>query len=454
MRDLVFLMFFMIYLPMALRFPHIGAMIWAWLAFSAPGEYLFGFMNALPLSKIVAVLTVGALLVHRDGRKPYFDGIMVLLLAFLALGAVSASLAITALPLNWELFGKVVKITALCFVITSVVTTRRRLQGMILAIALGLAFNGADEGLKVLLTGGSHHVLGIQEYGDNNQFAVAMLMCMPLLLFLYNSSIHPVARAGFMGTLVLCGIAVIGTYSRGGFVGLVALALGLIALNRNKLRNLLAVAVFGFVLLQAAPSTWFNRIDTIETANKDDSFMGRVTSWKISTLIALDRPLIGGGFHAQQDTPVWQHYGKDLAAFDFVPSASLNKTGVAAHSIYFEVLGDLGFTGLFIFLSMLLTALRYCSMIRKRAAAHADLAWMVDLAGMMRLSLIVYMVSGAALSVAYFEGFFLLLALLSVTRRMLSVELAHRAGAVERATAAATAASHDAWLAPGMGQTI
>jgi probable O-glycosylation ligase (exosortase A-associated) len=448
MRDLVFLMFFMMYIPMALRFPHIGAMLWAWLAFSAPGEYLFGFMNSLPLSKIVAVLTVGALLVHRDGRKPYIDGIMLLLIAFLALGAVSASFAVTVLPLNWELFGKVVKIIALCFVVTSVVTTRRRLQGMILAIALGLAFNGADEGLKVLLTGGSHHVLGIQEYGDNNQFAVAMLMCMPLLLFLYNTSAHPVARAGFMGTLVLCGVAVIGTYSRGGFVGLVALALGLIALNRNKLRNLLAVAVCGLVLLQAAPSTWFNRIDTIETANKDDSFMGRITSWKVSTLIALDRPLIGGGFHAQQDAPVWQRYAPGVSEFDFVPSAPAGKVGIAAHSIYFEVLGDLGFTGLFIFLSLLLLAFRYCGMIRKRARPHADLAWMVDLASMLRLSIIVYMVSGAALSVAYFEGFFLLLALLSVTRRMLKVELAHRAGVT---AAAAAEASLDVWLPGGVG---
>jgi probable O-glycosylation ligase (exosortase A-associated) len=449
MRDLVFLMFFMVYTPMVLRFPHIGAMLWAWLAFSAPDEYLFGFMNSLPLSKIVAVLTVASLLVHRDGRKPYIDGIMLLLIVFLAQGVVSASMAITVLPLNWELFGKVAKITALCFVVTSVVTTRRRLQGMILAIALGLAFNGADEGLKVLLTGGSHHVLGILEYGDNNQFAVAMLMCMPLLLFLYNTSAHAVARAGFMSTLVLCGVAVIGTYSRGGFVGLVALALGLIALNRNKLRNLLAVAVCGIVLLQAAPSTWFNRIDTIETANKDDSFMGRITSWKVSTLIALDRPLIGGGFHAQQDTAVWQKYGAGVKEFDFVPSAPLNKTGVAAHSIYFEVLGDLGFTGLLLFLGLLFTAFRYCSMIRRRAGPHPDLTWMVELASMLRLSLIVYMVSGAALSVAYFEAFFLLLALLSVTRRMLVVELAHRAGALP--SAVPTAAGHDAWLPGGMG---
>ena len=453
MRDLVFLAFFMIYIPLAVRFAHVGAMIWAWLAFSAPGEYVFGFMNVLPLSKIVAVLTLGALLVQRDGRRPYLDGIMGLMLAFLALGLISASLAVTVLPLNWDLFSKVLKIIALCFVVTSVINTRHRLQGLIFAISLGLAFNGVDEGLKVLITAGSHHVIGIQEYGDNNQFAVAILMCMPMLLFLHKTSAHPSTRAGLVGALVLCGIAVVGTYSRGGFLGLVTLGLGLIALNRNKLRNLAAVAVCGFVLFQAAPDAWFNRIHTIGTAEQDNSFMSRVTSWKVSTLEALDRPLIGGGFHAQQDQPVWDHYVKELPALDGIKSAPPSKTALASHSIYFEVLGDLGFTGLFLFLSMLVLGLRCCSQIRKRAAAHADLAWMVELAGMLRLSLIVYIVSGAALSMAYFEAFYLVLAILSLTRRMLAVELARRALAPDVAVEVPVSGAPE-WRPPWLGQPV
>ena len=453
MRDLVFLAFFMIYIPLAVRSAHVGAMIWAWLAFSAPGEYVFGFMNVLPLSKIVAVLTIGVLLVQRDNRRPYLDGIMGLMLAFLTLGLVSASMAITVLPLNWDLFSKVLKIIALCFVVTSVINTRHRLQGLIFAIALGLAFNGVDEGLKVLITAGSHHVIGIQEYGDNNQFAVAILMCMPMLLFLHKTSAHPTARAVLIGALVLCGIAVIGTYSRGGFLGLVTFALGLIALNRNKLRNLAAVAVCGFVLYQAAPESWFNRIHTIGTAQEDSSFMSRVTSWKVSTLEALDRPLIGGGFHAQQDQPVWDHYVKELPTLDLIKSPPASKTALASHSIYFEVLGDLGFTGLFLFLAMLVLGLRCCSQIRKRAAPHPDLAWMVELAGMLRLSLIVYIVSGAALSMAYFEAFYLVLAILSLSRRMLAVELTRRAAAPAAAIEIPATGAPE-WRPPWLGLPV
>jgi len=431
MRDLVFMAFFVAYLPAVIRYPHIGAMLWAWLSFCSPEEYLFGFMTALPLSKIVAALTLVSLIMQRDARKPYIDGIMACMLGLVLVGLVSATFSLSPLPENWYLFGKLAKIVVLAFVLTMVLNTRRRLQGVILATALGLAFNGADEGLKVLATAGGHHVLGLTTLGDNNAFALAMLMCMPVLLYLFNSSAHPLTRFVLMSGEVLCGISVIGTYSRGGFLGLLTFALGLVALNRNKLRNIALVAVSGLLLLYFGPSAWFQRIDTIGQAQTDSSFMDRVTAWKVSTLIALDRPLIGGGFHAVQDTTIYRRFGQELETeLTFVPGAPLRELGMAAHSIYFEVLGDLGFIGLALFMGMLVLSYWTCARIRKRAEPYPDMMWMSDLAGMLRLSLIVYMVAGAALSFAYFEGIYVLVALLSVTRHMQSVELAKRAVAV------------------------
>ena len=447
MRDLAFAAFFTAYLPLILRYPHIGAMVWAWLSFCSPDEYLYGFMTSLPLSKIVAVLTTGALLLRRDGRRPYMDDMMLAMLGFVLVGLMSASLSITPSPLNWDLFSKVGKIVVLCFVVTCVVTTRRRLQAVIAAMVLGLAFNGADEGLKVLVSGGGHHVIGVTTMGDNNSFATAMLMCLPMLLYLNQTSSNPIARVGFTGGLVLCIVSIIGTYSRGGFVGLVTFALGLIALNRNKLRNIVLVGAAGVVLLFAAPDSWNDRIHSIGSAGQDSSFMERVTAWKVSTLLALDRPFTGGGFHAIQDTDVWQRYGQNLARLDFVPSAPIQARGMAAHSIYFEVLGDLGFSGLVLFVAMLLSAIRCCGQIRRRVRLHADLAWMGGLASMLRLSLIVYMVSGAALSFAYFEGLYLIVALLSATRRLLAEELAFHTPALQASSTEA------AWDDFGIGQT-
>jgi probable O-glycosylation ligase (exosortase A-associated) len=426
MRDLAFAAFFAVYLPLILRFPHIGAMIWAWLSFVSPDDYLFGFMTSLPLSKIVALLTLIALAIHRDGRKPYLDSIMAAMLGFVVAGLVSATLSLTPLPINWDLFGKVVKIVVLCVVVTSIITTRLRLQALVAAVALGIAFNGVDEGLKVIASGGGHHVLGVVTMGDNNSFAVAMLMCMPMLMYVSQTTISRTTRLLLGVAWVLCGVAVIGTYSRGGFIGMVVLAVGLIALNRNKLRNSVLVAAGAVALLQFAPASWFDRINSLGTADQDGSFLDRVTAWKISTLVALERPLLGGGFHAIQDTTVWRHYVPGLYALDFIPSAPPRPIAMAAHSIYFEVLGDTGFSGLALFLAINLFAVRTCGKIVRMARPHADLAWAAQLAGMLRLSLIVYLVAGAALSFAYFEGLYLIAAIVSVTHRLVGEEVAFR----------------------------
>jgi hypothetical protein len=79
-----------------------------------------------------------------------------------------------------------------------------------------------------------------------------------------------------------------------------------------------------------------------------------------------------------------------------------------------------------LFLAINLFAVRTCGKIVRMARPHADLAWAAQLAGMLRLSLIVYLVAGAALSFAYFEGLYLIAAIVSVTHRLVGEEVAFR----------------------------
>ena len=427
MRDVAFLGFFLACLPAVMRFPHIGAMMWIWLALASPDEYLFGFMTAIPLSKLISGITLVSLLFTKSGRRFYLDKTLFLMLALGMLGYVSASYAVTAEQLNWDIYGKLLKILALAFVLSAVLTSRARLQSALIAAAVALSLSGVAEGFKVLLSGGGHKVEGLAAYGDNNAFALAMAMTLPLLLYLFQTSKARIARLAFMFAMAMCVVAIVGTYSRGGFLGLVTFTVGLILLNRNKIRNMALVAVGAIVLMQAAPASWFERINTLHTATQDDgSFLERVTAWKISTLLAMERPLVGGGFHAIQDTSVWVRYQRDLATLDFIPSSPPDEYGRAAHSIYFELLGDLGFTGLFIFLAMIGVSMRACGRIRRMVRGHADLVWASDLAGMLRLSLIVYLVSGAALSMGYFELLYIVLAFASITQRLVAREIGRR----------------------------
>jgi O-antigen ligase len=110
----------------------------------------------------------------------------------------------------------------------------------------------------------------------------------------------------------------------------------------------------------------------------------------------------------------------DTVAQAFRSEGSLQK-GRAAHSIYFEVLGDTGFAGLALYVAMLACAWLNTALVLAAARKRPDLDWADELARMLQVSLVGLMVGGAALSMAYYDGFMIVLmitaALLHVVRQ-------------------------------------
>ncbi|MFT3736559.1 MAG: hypothetical protein QM776_16335 [Rhodocyclaceae bacterium] len=92
--------------------------------------------------------------------------------------------------------------------------------------------------------------------------------------------------------------------------------------------------------------------------------------------------------------------------------------GRAAHSAYFEVLGDMGFVGLFLFLAILITPFLARNEIRRVAKAHGPgLIWASDLADTLSAVMFAYVVGAAALSVAYFEAMYAIVMLMETLRQ-------------------------------------
>src|SRR6185437_5095164 len=90
--------------------------------------------------------------------------------------------------------------------------------------------------------------------------------------------------------------------------------------------------------------------------------------------------------------------------------ASFDKiVAIAAHSIYFEVLGDHGFIGLVLYLLMLWSTWRCAGTTRRLVRREPQLRWVGDLTSMIQVSLVSFLVAGAALSMAYYDMVYLLL---------------------------------------------
>ena len=178
--------------------------------------------------------------------------------------------------------------------------------------------------------------------------------------------------------------------------------------------------------------------------------MSRVASWKMNALVALDRPFLGGGYSAMEDPRVFRDYLPQFGMLDFIPT-ELPNTILAAHSIYFQVLGDLGIVGFTIFISMLASCFYSVRRIMQMCKGQKELEWATDLAAAMQQMLVVYMVGGAALSASYFELFYVQISVLSILRRSImentSVRGAGRTLAVRGLDSSAVAPT-SAWQRP------
>jgi probable O-glycosylation ligase (exosortase A-associated) len=95
-----------------------------------------------------------------------------------------------------------------------------------------------------------------------------------------------------------------------------------------------------------------------------------------------------------------------------------------AHSIYFEVLGEHGFVGLALFLSLGMIALAKGNRIRRISRKRPDIIWAHDLASMIQVSLVGYAVTGLFLGLAYFDLYYHLIAILVITERIVLNEIA------------------------------
>lgn len=410
MRDIVFIIFFVIILFISFRKPFIAVSIWLWSGLFVPVYWLYGFAEAIRYNVVFAASAMIAYAFFKNKPPLKLDALFYLVLLFFIHTTITTNNTLIFPAVSWIIWENFFKVILLFLFIYLIVRKQNHFSLMIWSIGLSIGFFGLVEGLKFIKSGGFHQIHGPSGHilADNNHMALALLMTIPLLIFLISITPEKWLKIGLIGLVFVCVLAVLGTKSRGGFIGLVLVG-GYFWLKTN--RKLLATIGFLIVLFVASdllPDKWFSRMETIKTAESDGSFSNRLVSWKIHTLMALERPILGGGFRAPQYGHIWRSLSYDFDKLSFIPSSQPSDKGWAAHSIYFQVLGDHGFVGLFLYLSIIVLAFLKLSSIEK----YFKNEWQSKLARMIKVSLMAYCVSGAAVSMAYFELFYVLIAMI------------------------------------------
>jgi probable O-glycosylation ligase (exosortase A-associated) len=432
MRDLAMLLVMGGLLFYASRTAYSAWLLWAWASLVGVQTFMYGFMRGVSYVQWFALLTLVLIVMRKDpvlarahtsGPQRYrMDGVSLLMLMLAVHGVLSATFGFPDLPRMWEICTNLLKIVLLCLLMPLLVTDRLRIQVLAIAIVMALSVHGLLDGLKFLASGGAHMAGTFSRLGDRNDFALHMVMVLPLMAFLLAQLKGLWARlltAGVMGLTVL---AVVATQSRGGLVSLVAVGVWMVFRSGRKLLAATLVAGGAVLVVTLAPANWFERMETIGAAKEDGSFMGRVQAWKRASAIALDNPVFGGGFRSVQAPSLFERYRDSQGFLGFIDSPRPDFAR-AAHSIYFEVMSDVGLVGLGLFLAVMLSGFAVGARVRRRAKAIGPSArWAADLATYLNVAMVAYLVGGAALSLAWVDLPYVLVMMVATLDRIMAKE--------------------------------
>ena len=407
MRDLTITLVILASLPYILKAPTVGALMWVWVGVMNPHTLAWGFATRQPFAQLVAVATLGGMLLARTPHRLPWCGITWTLLAFVVWMNVTTPFALTGAS-AYEQWGKVMKIMLMTFVVLMLIRTQADVHRLIWVLALSLGFYGVKGGIFTLRSGGAQKVWGPEGtfIGDNNAIALALIITIPLMYYLQQSSGNKWLRRGMTLMMLLSALAALGSYSRGALLALAAMGLFMWYKSGKKIAvgALIALAVPLFLIFM--PHGWSERMDSIGHYDADASAQGRLNAWRMAWNLACDR-FLGGGFDVA-DPLIFARYAPDPHDVH------------AAHSIYFQVLGEHGFVGLGLYLLLGILSWRCANSIVRHCAGRPDLQWATSLTLMIQASMLGFAVGGAFLSLLYFDVPYYLMVALVVTRALVT----------------------------------
>lgn len=411
MRSLLVITFILLSLPFCFRRPYIGVFMWCIVSYVNPHRFAWGAAYHFPAAQLVAIATLlGWLFSSHKGRLPRQREVylMILLWANFALTTLTAVYPEEALG-RLEFVSKVLLMT---FMALFIIDDRRKFEYFMLVLGLSVAAIAVKGGVWGIITGAKYMLWGPRGsmIADNNDVALALNMVTPLVFAFTKIYQRKWLQTAFYVVFGLTIFSIILTQSRGGFVGLLAIAGIMMLKSRGKIFIIPALLILGPVFFHMLPEHYKTRMQTLGNYETDLSALGRINAWKFSLNLSLERPLTGGGFECF--TPeMFLKYAPDPLDYH------------AAHSNYFLVLGEHGYPGLLLFLALMIATLSKLRRLETISAKLPEMQWINVYAVALQSGIIGYAISGAFLGRAYFDLYYHFVAATIILHELLRREI-------------------------------
>ncbi|MDW6023081.1 O-antigen ligase family protein [Mesorhizobium sp. BAC0120] len=248
---------------------------------------------------------------------------------------------------------------------------------------------------------------------DPNVLALTLIFSLSYALSLLLSPTRAGDRTLGIAATAVATAAVICTQSRGGLLAFVAV-IGVGVARMLKSRGTILVIVPAVVAGLYFGMDLSQRVSGGDADLTDESANGRLYAWQAAIGMAIDRPLTGVGMNNFANefytyTPVW-----------------LDRP-ITAHSIWFQVLGEVGVPGLLVFITIIVLAFRSLIRTDRLLSQRADAREMQGFTSATLLALVGLCVGGSFLSQAYDWILYVILAMSAALSRWAATEVVHDA---------------------------
>ncbi len=312
--------------------------------------------------------------------------------------------------LAWEEFNDSFSKAVIMFVVmVNVLRTRQRLMGIVWIslgigivlsyMALGMYMRGeiSVEGYRVAVEIGGM-------FGNPNELALHLVIMTPIAIALGLGAKSKVMKYIYFiaASMFIAGNVV--TYSRGGFLGLLALSAVLIwKLGKQQRMKIFAISGFIFAIFVAlAPGEYGQRIFSIFDSSLDavGSSNQRTELLKRSIIVSLRNP-----------------WGIGIGNFPIVGQQHLG-----THNSFTEVSSELGILGFLSYMIFMISPFRKLGAIERRLHEKEQTRWFYYLAVGLQASIVGYLVSSFFAAVAYNWFIYYLIAYAVAFRRIYLIE--------------------------------
>lgn len=441
MRDLLVALFVISSLPVSFKRPVAGMMMFSLLAYMRLQDLTWGFARDQRWSFYVALVMFSGFIFQRDKQAPTWNfrtGLLIFMPVWMLIGLIEArgfSYAFQSI-----VFVEYVKVVGISIFTMMVVKRREHLRAIMWVIGGSFAFFGLKNGAAALLSGGSLYITrgpgGMLE--DNNDFALALAMSVPLIVGLATSETNGYYTKWLKICTPLTFLSIFATRSRGGFLSAAFATLVLVWRSRNRLAGLFLMGLAGVIGVVAfSNSEMFQRLKTLKNVEADSSATGRLEAWKVAGRMIEDQPFFGVGFNQFQNS--YLTYGARVA--------DRKEGSRVAHNAYLQIWSEGGTPVFLAYFSLLVASVLAVQKLRREADRIYERSWIQSYCTAFEGAIVAFMVGSTFLDRAHFDLIYHYFALIIVFENLARAEMKNPlgvTGAVRRGVGGSLERTHSA----------